>query len=106
MDNSVIPYEIYKSQWSDMETNKCMWKRLVKICKRIADDSCNVWLNLSDIHEGMCSIFEAMVGRLCDEMDSTRMLYLSEFHGLICLLYWSEAATYYLNYEREKHWIW
>lgn len=33
-------------------------------------------------------------------------LYLSELHGLICLLYWSEAATYYLNYEREKYWIW
>lgn len=28
-------------------------------------------------------------------------LYLSELHGLICLLYWSEAATYYLNYERK-----
>lgn len=56
-----------------MEVNKRTKKRLVKICKYTADYSCNFSWNLSDIHEGICSILQAAMGRSCDEMDSTRM---------------------------------
>ena len=81
-----------------IQVNKCTKKQIVKIPKYIVDYSHNLWLNVSDIHEGMHSILEAMVGRLCDEMDSARMSlsFWASQPNLLAILIWSSNLLFKL----------
>lgn len=79
--------------------NKCTKKQIVNICKYILYYSRNLWLNVSVIHEGMHSILEAMVGRLWDEMDSTRMplSFWASRLNLLAILIWSSNLLFKLE---------